>query len=119
MIKDKEECSVDVFSLAVHPPLHFLPLAGPGQGGSRGSILLVYFLELVLGVPEVFPGQLQYIILGTRGLLPAAWNTSTGRGSVGILIRCPNHLNWHLRKEHFLGGFGKYSCLLFFLRRVK
>uniref|UniRef100_A0AAZ1X3V8 G-protein coupled receptors family 1 profile domain-containing protein n=1 Tax=Oreochromis aureus TaxID=47969 RepID=A0AAZ1X3V8_OREAU len=69
-----------------HPSIHLHPLyPRPGRGGSSLSREAQTSLSpRVLGLP--------------RGLLPVghARNTSPRRRPGGILVRCPNHLNWLL-----------------------
>lgn len=81
-------------------------LSGFGPWWQQLSRVLQMFpssaFQFLLGDSVVFPGQMRCIIqpvLGLpRGLLPVgrAQKTSKGRSPGGILIRCPNHLNWPL-----------------------
>lgn len=80
-----------------------------GHGGSRLSKVFLdvplpsYIFQFLLGDPEAFPDQMSYTIpLGLPSailIIKHARKISKGRHPGGILVRCSDHLHWHLSTQ--------------------
>ena len=70
----------------------------------------------LLGDPEVFPGQIRYVIppasSGSTPVSPPIGRTQkTSKGShPGGILRCPNHLSWLLWTQR-ISGFTWPACI--------